>query len=567
MTEINLTRKKEFMTKLTNEYRFVVDMGLWTGPFDEFLESVLKETIETTEISDPSENILPIFWKRVKKKMHEWAEKVSEEKDIGTLLWDYLESQKQEKPIDEVFTTKLNRLGLSLDVDFYIDLLGKHPEIIERIERLDEREREGLNYRNKSYQVLFYAYRLLKSSQEELKPEDFSLPFDDEYARKILSEESVRQYLKEIENYPTLNQKQIYEYAIREKNGDVEAKQRLIESHLKYVVVRTLHKCLETQETVTDFLEFVQEGNMGLIRAIESFQPERGYQFSSYAKYWIDRYVINALFSYQHPIKVTQYILSQKKKLEDTISQFEKEHQRRPSLVELAQKTNRSVKVTEDTLKVITQFTSLDDEKEIPLMETIESPYWSMEETEQKILLEEFDEVMKRLVTKRQYEVLKMLYKKNMEGESVGKQLGMSRQAVHQQELKGFRRLRRSREVQTYVEAMNHPVEALTYLYLCRLPQNERIRKEIEYTEKEYQEARKRAIEQFQWETQPLKKKPVVHKSSKKETSKSVTHLQIKTLTENATIRKENPGLVNRKERENLGQEETKPTYQKYLQK
>lgn len=570
MEELNPIKKKELITKLKSKYQFIVDMGLFTEPLDEFLEIMLEEPISKNENVG---NLFSFLWKKAEKRISDWAVQISQEKDLISALWEYAEKQAKEEQPEWLFMGYLNRLKLSFDIDFYLDFLMDHPEIIERIDCLEKKQRKNLCCRYRNNESFFYAYRLIKSSEEEPKERKETFLFDEEWVKEILVKENAQQYFKEIREFPILNQKQIYEYSLREKAGDTEARQRLIESHLRYVFERVLLKYQREREAVVDFLELIQEGNIGLVSAVEHFEPKRRIQFTSYANWWIDSKINNALITYQRPTNVTPYISFQKNRLDRIISQFEKENDRKPSIEELAKRANRTKESTEQLLRSALNVASFNQERNShALTEEIESPYWQIEDMEQRILLDEFDKEMKRIVTDKQYTILRMLYKENIDGETLGKKLGITRQAVHQQELKALRALRRSNVIQSFFEAMDHPTEALTYLYLCRSQKNKKLRKEIEYTEEEYQMARKKAVERLRQEegTKGKKNKKTTFHPRKKGTTtqdvKLATNIQVGMLTERATLIKKEENKLdfgeNSKEIEN---DPTATIYQKQI--
>jgi RNA polymerase primary sigma factor len=117
-------------------------------------------------------------------------------------------------------------------------------------------------------------------------------------------EDISRKYFREVSRYPPLSRDEEYQLAIRVKQGDDEAKRKMILSNLRLVI--SIAKSY-TNHSVP-FLDLIEEGNMGLIKAVDRFDPERGFRFSTYSSWWIKQYISRAIANYSRTIKIPIHI-------------------------------------------------------------------------------------------------------------------------------------------------------------------------------------------------------------------------------------------------------------------
>lgn len=163
-------------------------------------------------------------------------------------------------------------------------------------------------------------------------------------------------YWNDVCNTEPLSLEEQKELAIRAKKGDEKARDALVESCLKLVASRAKSY---TNDYHT-FLDLFQEGNIGLLRAVEKFDPERGFKFSTYATYWIDKYIGRESCRTRHPIYIPAHLTKVANRLLASEKLFIQKQGREPSVQELAELTSLSVDQVKELKAVLNPFLSLD---------------------------------------------------------------------------------------------------------------------------------------------------------------------------------------------------------------
>jgi len=171
------------------------------------------------------------------------------------------------------------------------------------------------------------------------------------------SSESVTLYLKDISKYPLLTVEQERELAVKAVNGDKQAKDKLIESNLRFVV--SIAK--QYQGKGLELEDLISTGNLGLIRAVDSFEPERELRFLSYAGWWIRDFIINEIINNGKAIRIPFNKTITINKINQALIQFETENERPPTADELAE----LLAMEEDSVKELMDMTEVSIVKDL----------------------------------------------------------------------------------------------------------------------------------------------------------------------------------------------------------
>ena len=279
----------------------------------------------------------------------------------------------------------------------------------------------------------------------------------------ISIEDPVRMYLKEIGKVPLLTADEEIELAQRMEEGDEEAKKRLAEANLRLVV--SIAKRYVGRGML--FLDLIQEGNLGLIKAVEKFDYRKGYKFSTYATWWIRQAITRAIADQARTIRIPVHMVETINKLIRVSRQLLQELNREPTPEEIAKEMNMPVERVREILKISQEPASL----ETPIGEEEDSHLGDFIKDENvpvpdkaaayTLLREDLDEVLKTL-TEREQKVLCLRF--GLEDgrartlEEVGKEFNVTRERIRQIEAKALRKLRhpsRSRKLRDYFDYLD----------------------------------------------------------------------------------------------------------------
>ena len=288
----------------------------------------------------------------------------------------------------------------------------------------------------------------------ELDKIDLSVP------EGVSIEDPVRMYLKEIGKVPLLSAEEEIELAKRMEEGDEQAKQKLAEANLRLVV--SIAKRYVGR--VMLFLDLIQEGNLGLIKAVEKFDYRKGYKFSTYATWWIRQAITRAIADQARTIRIPVHMVETINKLIRVSRQLLQELGREPSPEEIAAEMNMPVERVREILKISQEPVSL----ETPIGEEEDSHLGDFIQDDNvpvpadaaafTLLKEQLEEVLGTL-TEREQKVLTLRF--GLEDgrartlEEVGKEFNVTRERIRQIEAKALRKLRhpsRSRKLKDYLE-------------------------------------------------------------------------------------------------------------------
>jgi RNA polymerase primary sigma factor len=417
----------------------------------ETLEENVKETKEekTTEKKTPAKKAAA---KKTTKK-DEIKEEVKEETENSDAddaeaqeakFWEKIEgilaiAKKKKNVLDyqEIMT-------YFQDTDFEADRMEKVFEILE-LKKVDVR----MNDVHEDEDIIL-------DDEDEIDIEKIDLSVPD----GIGLDDPVRMYLKEIGKVPLLSADEEIEYAKRMEEGDEEAKKRLAEANLRLVVSIAKRYVGRGMQ----FLDLIQEGNLGLIKAVEKYDYRKGFKFSTYATWWIRQAITRAIADQARTIRIPVHMVETINKLVRVQRQLLQELGREPSPEEIAENMDIPVERVREIQKISQEPVSLEtpigEEEDSHLGDFIQDDNVPVpaEAAASTLLKEQLVEVLGTL-TEREQKVLRLRFGMD-DGrartlEEVGKEFNVTRERIRQIEAKALRKLRhpsRSRKLRDYLD-------------------------------------------------------------------------------------------------------------------
>ena len=418
----------------------------------ETLEENVKETKEekTTEKKTPAKKAAA---KKTTKK-DEIKEEVKEETENSDAddaeaqeakFWEKIEgilaiAKKKKNVLDyqEIMT-------FFQDTDFEADKMEKVFEILE-LKKVDVRMND----------VPDEDEDIILDDEDEIDIEKIDLSVPD----GIGLDDPVRMYLKEIGKVPLLSADEEIEYAKRMEEGDEEAKKRLAEANLRLVVSIAKRYVGRGMQ----FLDLIQEGNLGLIKAVEKYDYRKGFKFSTYATWWIRQAITRAIADQARTIRIPVHMVETINKLVRVQRQLLQELGREPSPEEIAENMDIPVERVREIQKISQEPVSLEtpigEEEDSHLGDFIQDEHVAVpaEEATFTLLHEQLMEALDTL-TEREQQVLRLRFGlddgKPRTLEEVGKQFHVTRERIRQIEAKALRKLRhpsRSKKLKDYLD-------------------------------------------------------------------------------------------------------------------
>ncbi len=277
------------------------------------------------------------------------------------------------------------------------------------------------------------------------------------------SDDSVRLYLREIGKIPLLNAEEELELAQRVVAGDKKAKDKMAEANMRLVV--SIAKRYSGRGL--DFLDLIQEGNTGLLRAVEKFDPDKGFKFSTYATWWIRQAITRAIADQARTIRIPVHMVETINKLLRTQRRMTQELNREPTIEELAKELEMEPEKVEYVMKIKQDITSLDagvgrdgDEEDSVLKDFIEDEESATpeESAASQLLKEQVQEILSTL-SDREQKIIKMRFGlengKSHTLEEVGQEFAVTRERIRQIEAKALAKLRKHKDSKKLHDYLN----------------------------------------------------------------------------------------------------------------
>ena len=338
--------------------------------------------------------------------------------------------------MDEKFKVELNRFlevgrkkGNVNEEDIYFRLMKYDASRDDINEFVDEIEKNGI--------------RVIRASEEDLSKESL-----DDIIVQVNVDDPVKMYLKDIGKVPLLSSDEEIDLAKRMAEGDQAAKAKLSESNLRLVV--SIAKRYVSRSNM-QFLDLIQEGNIGLLKAVEKFDFTKGFRFSTYATWWIRQSITRAIADQARTIRVPVHMVETINKLTRVTRTLIQKLGRDPTTSEIAAamgvSEERVMEIQRIAMDPISLETTIGDEEDSKISdfiedETAQSP---LEAAAQKLLREQLLSVIE-ILTPREQKVIRMRYGLDNSHprtlEEVGKEFNVTRERIRQIEAKALRKLR-----------------------------------------------------------------------------------------------------------------------------
>lgn len=274
------------------------------------------------------------------------------------------------------------------------------------------------------------------------------------------AEDPVRMYLKEIGRIPLLSSEEEIELAKRMEEGDEEAKKKLSEANLRLTV--SIAKRYSGRGI--QFLDLIQEGNLGLIKAVEKFDYRKGYKFSTYATWWIRQSITRAIADQARTIRIPVHMVETMNRVNRTSRRLLQEYGREPTPEEIAEAMNlpveRVLEISKISQEPVSLETPIGEEEDSHLGDFIQDEHIPVpaDEAAHTLLREQLEKVMDTL-SEREQKVLALRFGledgKPHTLEEVGREFQVTRERIRQIEAKALRKLRhptRSRKLRDFLE-------------------------------------------------------------------------------------------------------------------
>lgn len=287
--------------------------------------------------------------------------------------------------------------------------------------------------------------------EDELLDEELAITADNVDA---FADDSVRMYLREIGKIPLLTQEEELELANRALEGDKKAKDKLAEANMRLVV--SIAKRYGGRGL--DFLDLIQEGNTGLLRAVEKFDPGKGFKFSTYATWWIRQAITRAIADQARTIRIPVHMVETINKVLRTTRRLTQELNREPTNEEIAEAMGMEVDKIEYVMRIKQDIASLDasvgrdgDDEESVLGDFVEDAERDSPEdaTANQILKEQIAEILTTL-GEREQKIIRLRF--GIGGgrphtlEEVGNEFSVTRERIRQIEAKALSKLRKHKQ-------------------------------------------------------------------------------------------------------------------------
>ena len=278
-----------------------------------------------------------------------------------------------------------------------------------------------------------------------------------------VSDDSVRLYLREIGKIPLLSAEEEMDLARRIVEGDKKAKDKMAEANMRLVV--SIAKRYSGRGL--DFLDLIQEGNTGLLRAVEKFDPDKGFKFSTYATWWIRQAITRAIADQARTIRIPVHMVETINKLLRTQRRMTQELNREPTIEELSKELDMEPEKIEYVIKIKQDISSLDagvgrdgEDDDSVLQDFIvdEDTVSPEDSASNQLLKEQVQEILSSL-SDREQKIVRMRFGldngKNHTLEEVGQEFAVTRERIRQIEAKALAKLRKHKYAKKLYEYLN----------------------------------------------------------------------------------------------------------------
>ena len=302
------------------------------------------------------------------------------------------------------------------------------------------------------YQKIYIYHRsFINMTNQSIKMKSVGLtnPAREGFVAVTSASEELSAYLRKANSYESLSAEEEKEIALRAKNGDSEAKKILVQSNLK-LVLTIARKAIHVSKL--PMVDLIQEGNLGLMVAVEKFNPNLGYRFSTYATWWIKQAMFKAISEQGHCMKIPVYIQETLSKFSKIKAEMEKTYNTQVTTKEVAEKMNIEPEKIDTFLSAYTTTVSIEGSfdanngSELAVAEVIADDKATVEENiEYEELKKDINQVIS-VLKEREQTVIKMRF--GLENfakttlEDIGKLFGVTKECIRQTEMRALNKMR-----------------------------------------------------------------------------------------------------------------------------
>ena len=299
----------------------------------------------------------------------------------------------------------------------------------------------------------------MKDLTIEMKKSRTSNPFREDYFSAPAADSEYNAYFRKANSYPNLSAEEEKSVALKAQQGDKEAKKILIQSNLK-LVLTVARKAIHVSKL--PLIDLIQEGNLGLIVAVEKFNPTLGYRFSTYATWWIKQAMFKAISEQGHCMKIPVYVQETLSKFSKVKAEMERTFNTNVTIKEVAEKMNIEAEKIDSYLSAYNTTVSIEgsydgkDGSEMSVAEVIADNKATVEDNiEYEELKKDLDQVIS-VLKDREQTVIKMRF--GLENfakttlEDIGKMFGVTKECIRQTEMRALNKLRTNLAASCYAQ-------------------------------------------------------------------------------------------------------------------
>jgi RNA polymerase primary sigma factor len=371
------------------------------------------------------------------------------------------------KPVSAETTAKVEELVAQL-----IKKADAKQHLLEQQEVLDAVEEAGVYDQLEDIYTKLAAGKVAVTTKDEPADDDIWATTEEDEETILaeqdtsylddISDDSVRLYLREIGKIPLLTAEEELALANRVVAGEKRAKDQMAEANMRLVV--SIAKRYSGRGL--DFLDLIQEGNTGLLRAVEKFDPSKGFKFSTYATWWIRQAITRAIADQARVIRIPVHMVETINKLLRTQRRMTQELNREPTIDELAKEMEMEPEKIEYVMKIKQDVNSLDaavrdDEEDSVLGDFIEDEDTKSpdEAATEQLLKEQVQGILESALSERELKIIKMRFGledgKNHTLEEVGHEFAVTRERIRQIEAKALAKLRKHKDAKKLYEYLS----------------------------------------------------------------------------------------------------------------
>ncbi len=411
----------------------------------EQLKKISEEILKSEENLSNEEEISEFVNKKMEEAISSYTKEMSNEQLIN-ISKKYIEENITSCSNINKCLSNINLLykffyniDFELSIDFIVTLLQNNKILFNSVEKIYSKNSKLIKNGNmeeiiSDISVIMFVEAYCYMSNIEIKNDK-----DEEIDEDILLDNSLKMYYQDIPNYEKMTREEESELSIKVKKGDKSAKEEFILRNLKLVIPIAKRY----QGRGLDLLDLIQEGNMGLMKAVEKFDSNKGFKFSTYARWWIRQSIFKATCVKGRNIRIPYYLIERMIKMKQFINSYSSKYNVEPTdkeisnAMKLSEKTIKTLRFyLNDTQSLNSMINSLSDEE---LQDTIVDENADLEYTliEKRELSSQFELLFKECkIPSRNIEMIKMRYGLDdgipKKLETVGQNFGISRERARQ---------------------------------------------------------------------------------------------------------------------------------------